>query len=162
MCNLCSNLSQFQFTLDREHPWTLHLLLPGNMTNSIVSNPVRARNDIDYHETRFAPSPPITGMIQVRLRHYQSSPGRIVTLTIQLKQPEENTICFVHEGGQMIIKAIVVSTADGQAITPYTHSPVFQNGGVRPFTSDLKKFVCLHCKEALCWIRSVYLDAGMT
>ena len=106
MCNLCSNLSQFQFTLDREHPWTLHLLLPGNMTNSIVSNPVRARNDIDYHETRFAPSPPITGMIQVRLRHYQSSPGRTVTLTIQLKQPEENTICFVHEGGQMIIKRL--------------------------------------------------------
>ncbi len=62
----------------------------------------------------------------------------------------------------MIIQAIVVPTADGQATPPYTHSPVFQNDDVRPFTSDLKKFVCLHYKQALCWIRPVYLDAGMT
>ena len=62
----------------------------------------------------------------------------------------------------MIIKAIVVSTPGGQAKPPYTNSQVFQNGGAQPFSSDPRNFVCLHCKDTLCWVRAVYLDGGMT
>lgn len=79
MPDLCSNLSQFQYTLNREHSWSLHLI----------------------HETRFVLSQPFTVMIQIRLRHYQSCPERIVTLTIQLKQAEE-----IQRVGRWLLKRL--------------------------------------------------------